>query len=86
MAHPPVTLPELLDWLRELPSLDRARLAAILVDARTTVAVAAVRREAVEELAGDVGRAEAARRLGVSPAAIGKAITEHRRARAVSGP
>ena len=82
MTHPPATLPELLDWLRELPAPDRAHLTGLLVDAPTVAAVAALRREAVYEMTRSGTRADVARELGVSQAAIGKAITEHRAARA----
>lgn len=77
MTHPGPTLPELLAWLRELPPVDRARLAGVLVDARTVVAVAALRREAVWEATREASRAEVASALDVSPQAVGKAVTAH---------
>jgi len=80
MTHPDPTVPELAAWLRELPPIERARLAGLLADARTVVAVAAIRREAVWEATRAASRAEVAAALGVSPQAVGKAVTEHRRA------
>lgn len=79
MTHPAPTLDDLLAWLRQLPPLDRARLAGLLTDARTVVAVAAVRREAVYEATRTAPRAQVAADLGVTTQAIGKAVTEHRR-------
>lgn len=76
---PPTTLPELIDWLNALSPLDRAKVAAVLVDARTVVAVAAVRREAIYQATRSRPNATVAADLGVSRQAIGKAITEHLR-------
>ena len=78
-AYPAPTLPALQAWLRRMPPIERAQLAGLLADARTTVAVAAVRREAVYEATRTTPRAVIAEQLGVSQQAIGKAITEHRR-------
>jgi hypothetical protein len=77
---PPTTLAELIDWLGALPSVERAKVAAVLVDARTIVAVAEVRRAAIYEATRSAPRAEVAAELGVSRQAIGKAITEHLKA------
>jgi hypothetical protein len=74
---PPTTLAELIDWLGALPSVERAKVAAVLVDARTIVAVAEVRRAAIYEATRSAPRAAVAAELGVSRQAIGKAITEH---------
>jgi DNA-binding XRE family transcriptional regulator len=74
---PPTTLAELTDWLGALPPVERAKVAAVLVDARTVVAVAEIRRAAIHEATRHTSRAEVAAELGVSRQAIGKAITEH---------
>lgn len=84
----PTTLDDLIDWLRALSPMERAKVAAVLVDARTTVAVAAIRREAIYEATRTASRAEVAEELGVSRQAIGKAITAHlaREKQAAVGP
>lgn len=74
-----VDLSGLLAWLGKQQPLTRARVAGMLVAHDTSQAVAAVRRAAIYESTRAQTYAEVARALGVSEAAINKAVTEYRR-------
>lgn len=82
VRHDIKDLASLLSWLASLPAIDRAQVANMLVAHDTAKAVAAVRRAAIYEATRTNTYAEVARRLGVSDAAINKAVSEHKRSAA----
>jgi hypothetical protein len=66
-----------LEQLPELPPLDRARVARALTDvAKSTLS--AVGDAAVVEALDGVTQADVATALGVTPAAVSKAVVRHR--------
>jgi hypothetical protein len=69
----------LLAQLALLPLEDRIRAGRWLADAATARAVGAATDAAVFELSRTTTYADVARRLGVSEAAVNKAVTSHRR-------
>jgi hypothetical protein len=78
--RPPFTdVDQLVAWLDAMPPLDRARVAALLVDAETTRVVGRVRRTAVYQLTRSMTYADAAAELGCSASAINYAVTGHLR-------
>jgi DNA-directed RNA polymerase specialized sigma24 family protein len=70
---------DLVAWLHTMPPLDRARVAALLVDEATVHAVGQVRRAAVYQLTRSMTYAETADLLGTSTSAVNNAVTAHRR-------
>lgn len=79
MPRRPVTLDSILADIAALPALQRAQLLAQLVSHDTGQRLGALRRAAVYELTRRRTYAEVAADLGVSVAAVNKAVTEHRR-------
>ncbi len=79
-GRPPFTsVDELVAWLHAMPALDRARVAALLVDTETIRVVGRVRRAAVYQLTRSMTYADAAQALGCSTSAINYAVTGHQR-------
>ena len=70
---------ELVAWLEAMPALDRARVAALLVDTETIRVVGRVRRAAVYELTRSMTYAEAAAALSSSVSAVNYAVSGHLR-------
>ncbi len=78
--RPPFTdVDQLVAWLHAMPPLDRARVAALLVDTETIRVVGRVRRKAVFQLTRSMTYADAAAALGCSSSAINDAVSGHKR-------
>lgn len=74
----PVDFDDLVHWMRtELTPLQRAHLTGLLVEAQHTVALAAIRREAIYEATRWQTAAEVAEALGMGLPAVRKAVARH---------
>jgi hypothetical protein len=82
----PTSIEELTAWLDALAPLRRAKFLAVITDGRNVPTLVALRRAAIYEATRHTSRAAVAAELGVSPQAVGKAITDHlRHARIATG-
>jgi hypothetical protein len=73
-----------LAWLAAMPALERARTASEITDVRRN-APRSLRCAAILELPRSATYGQVAELLGVSAAAVNKAVTEHRAARPEGG-
>lgn len=81
----PGTWDEVVAWLETMSPIPRARLLAVLVDAKNTVQLAAMRKAAVAEASIGYGAAaEVAAALGMSVRRVYKTVSEHRAAQHTS--
>jgi hypothetical protein len=70
-------LREVLDWLKSLDHINRARYLSVLLDRQNASLLSRMRVEAVYEATREASHAEVAAGVGVSGHAVNHAVTQH---------
>lgn len=79
-TYPEPTLDGIRAWLAGMPDIDRARLIAVLTNAGTVKALAAVRAEDVYAITRRMTGPQAAELLGISASAVANVVNRRTRA------